>query len=107
MVSRFRVEPETAAKINHPNVVTIFRFGADDGVTLQELIQQHVPLSVFDKVEIMRQASASLHYAHEKKVVHRGVKPANIMRLRSGIVQVLDFGIARVSDSASTRLTQT
>ena len=116
--TRFRTEAETAARISHPNVVTIFRFGDEqgvpylvmeflDGLTLQELITQRTPLSLFDKIEIMRQTASGLHCAHEKGVVHRDVKPANIMRLRTGQVKIMDFGIARAFNSDSTRLTQT
>jgi serine/threonine protein kinase/formylglycine-generating enzyme required for sulfatase activity len=117
MVKRFQAEARTAASLRHPNIVTVFDFGEDDGrlflvmeyldgVTLAELIATQAPLSVAEKLSILLEAAKGLKAAHEKGILHRDVKPANIMRLADGSVKLMDFGIARVTGGADTRLTQ-
>jgi tetratricopeptide (TPR) repeat protein len=117
MVRRFRAEAKTVANLHHKNIVTVHDFGEEDGVpylvmeylegtTLQALIDRN-SLSLLEKVEIMSEAAAGLQYAHERGVTHRDVKPANIMRLADGSVKIMDFGIARMAEQTSTRLTQT
>ena len=115
MVRRFRAEAMTSAKLRHKNVVTVFDFDEANGVqylvmeyleghNLQELIDQHVVIPPLEKLSIMAEVAEGLHYAHEQGVVHRDVKPANIMRLKDGSVKIMDFGIARVTQR-NTRLT--
>ena len=117
MVRRFRVEAKTAANLQHKNIVTVHEFGEEDGVpylvmeyldgtTLHELISRN-SLSLLEKVEIMSEVAEGLHYAQERGVTHRDVKPANIMRLADGSVKIMDFGIARMATETSARLTQT
>jgi tetratricopeptide (TPR) repeat protein len=77
-----------------------------EGITLQELIGRN-SLSLLEKVEIMSEVADGLHYAHERGVTHRDVKPANIMRLADGSVKIMDFGIARIASEVSAKLTQT
>src|SRR6202007_2940006 len=78
-----------------------------EGRTLQELITQRQPLSILEKIAIMSQVADGLHCAHVNGVVHRDVKPANIMVLSDGTVKIMDFGIARATRLDATRLTQT
>ena len=116
IVRRFRTEATTVANLHHKNIVTVHEFGEDggapylvmeflDGTTLRELIDRN-SLSLLEKLEIMSSVAEGLQYAHERGVIHRDVKPANIMLLKDGSVKIMDFGIARIATEASTRLTQ-
>jgi serine/threonine protein kinase len=102
---RLQREAETIALLNHPNICTIFeidqhegsRFIAMervDGVNLK-LHMTRTTLSDGEIIEITRQVAAALEAAHEKGIVHRDIKPGNIMVGRGGLVKVLDFGLAR------------
>lgn len=121
IVSRFHAEAKTAGRLNHKNIVTIYEFGEEagtpfivmqylDGLDLQKIIADNAArqsLTLLEKLEILSEAAQGLQCAHENGVVHRDVKPANIMRLKDGSVKIMDFGIARLTSAASTRLTQT
>ncbi|HTS29249.1 MAG TPA: protein kinase [Bryobacteraceae bacterium] len=118
MVKRFRAEATTSARLQHKNIVTIHQFGEDrgkqylvmeylDGRSLLQLIRDKTPIPLLEKLEIMSEVAQGLHYAHLHDVVHRDVKPANIMWLSDGGVKVMDFGIARMMHNTGTRLTQT
>src|SRR5438445_1302996 len=115
-VARFRREAQSAAALNHPNVVSVFDTGSDDGThyivmeyiqgrTLSEVIKQDAPLLPERAVEIAQAAAEALDFAHRAGIVHRDVKPGNIMLTATGDVKVTDFGIARATSSES--LTQT
>jgi serine/threonine protein kinase len=117
LVKRFRAEATTSASLQHQNIVTVHEFGEDrgkqylvmeylDGKNLQRLIGEKAPVPMLDKLRVMSQVSHGLHHAHSHGVVHRDVKPANIMWLSDGSVKVMDFGIARVIHDAGTRLTK-
>ncbi|HEV3196358.1 MAG TPA: protein kinase [Bryobacteraceae bacterium] len=117
MVKRFRAEATTSASLQHKNIVTVHEFGEDrgqqylvmeylDGRNLQCLIRERTPVPMLDKLRIMSQVSQGLEHAHSHGVVHRDVKPANIMWLSDGSVKVMDFGIARMMHDAGTRLTK-
>lgn len=118
LTHRFRAEAMAAGSMHHKNIVTIHEFGEFegeqflvmeylDGSDLQHLIQQKTPLSLLEKNDLMIQVAQGLQCAHEHGIVHRDVKPANIMRLTDGSVKIMDFGIARITRDAATRLTQT
>ncbi len=111
---RFLREAQSAGSLKHPNIVTIYDFGEHDGApyivmeyvegtTLAEHIKQNIPLTLARKLELLEELAAGLEYAHNKGVVHRDVKPANVMVDREGILRILDFGIARVTDSGLTQ----
>ncbi|HEX2068719.1 MAG TPA: Stk1 family PASTA domain-containing Ser/Thr kinase, partial [Actinomycetota bacterium] len=115
-VARFRREAQSAAALNHPNVVSVFDTGSDDGThfivmeyvqgrTLADVIKDDAPLLPERAVEITESAAAALGFAHREGLVHRDVKPGNIMLTPTGDVKVMDFGIARAISSDS--LTQT
>jgi predicted Ser/Thr protein kinase len=113
-VERFRREVKTAARLSHPNIVTAHDAEqANDlhflvmeyveGVSLDRLVEQRGRLPVAQACEYVRQAALGLQHAHERGMVHRDIKPQNLMLTPQGQVKVLDFGLARfVSDSQPT-----
>ncbi|WP_276319894.1 protein kinase domain-containing protein [Egibacter rhizosphaerae] len=114
---RFRREAVAAAKLGHPGVVAIFDTGDDagwtylvmeyvEGVTLKERVAEEGPLPLEDVASLAEQVAAALADAHLHGLVHRDVKPANILWAPDGIVKVADFGIAKAAQS-SRDLTQT
>ena len=112
---RFLREARLAARLQHPHIVTIFDVGEHEGQpfiameyiageTLAELIARRAPLSLARKLSMMAEVCSALAYAHQHSIVHRDVKPANLMVSRnSGTVKVLDFGIARGLESSITQ----
>ena len=111
-VSRFRHEARAVAQLSHPNVVTVIDRGEDggrqfivfeyvDGESLKQLCERTGPLPVRRALEIAVAVADGLAYAHEHGVVHRDVKPQNVLVSRDGEVKVTDFGIARSQDAES------
>ena len=116
LLKRFQVEIGTTGNLRHKNIVTLYESGDESGVpylvmellegqTLESVIKGSVPLSLLDKVHIMTQVADGLAYAHSKGVIHRDVKPGNIMLLPDRTVKIMDFGIARVA-SRNTMVTR-
>ena len=112
---RFLREARTAGGLQHPNIVTIYDVGEYDeqpyiameyidGHTLAELIRQRAELPIPRRLELIESLCDGLAYAHQRGVVHRDVKPANVMVSQHGLLKVLDFGIARVLDSGLTQV---
>jgi serine/threonine protein kinase len=112
-VSRFRREALAAARLVHPNVVQVFDFGLDeethrnfivmeyvDGHSCAELLRERGTLPPDEAVEILAQSCRGLDYAHRHRVVHRDVKPGNLMRSRDGMVKLADFGIAKAAEQS-------
>jgi serine/threonine protein kinase len=117
LLARFQAEAVTHGKLHHQNIVTIYEFGEQngspyivmellEGENLQTLIQTKRNLTLLEKMRIMYQVAEGLHYAHQAGVVHRDVKPANLMLLPGGLVKIMDFGIARLVDAVSSRRTR-
>lgn len=111
-VSKFRVEAQSAASLIHPNIVNVYDVGEDDGlyyivmeliegITLKNYIQKKGRLSVRETISIAIQIANGIECAHNNQIVHRDIKPQNIMISREGKVKVTDFGIARAA-SANT-----
>ncbi|HEV8624865.1 MAG TPA: Stk1 family PASTA domain-containing Ser/Thr kinase [Acidimicrobiia bacterium] len=116
-VQRFRREAQAAANLNHPNIVAVFDWGEEDGTyfivmeyvegrSLREAIQADGPLYPNLAADLASDIAGALGYAHRNGVVHRDVKPGNILLTPQGQVKVTDFGIARAA-GASESLTQT
>src|SRR5437867_7175656 len=117
-VARFRREAQSAASLNHPNVVSVFDTGSDNGThfivmeyiqgkTLAEVIKEEAPLPPERAARVAEDVAEALSFAHEAGIVHRDVKPGNIMLSPSGDVKVLDCGIARATSSDSHAQTAT
>jgi eukaryotic-like serine/threonine-protein kinase len=113
-VSRFRREALSAARLVHPNIVQVFDFGFDEHQHQHFIVMEHVPgnscaellrdqghLDVDVAVDILTQACRGLEYAHRNGVVHRDVKPGNLLVSDAQVVKLADFGIARAVDQSS------
>ena len=109
-VSKFKVEAQSAAGLVHPNIVNVYDVGEDDtlhyivmelidGITLKKYIEKKGPLPVKEAVSIAIQVSQGIEAAHNNNIIHRDIKPQNIMISREGKVKVTDFGIARAASS--------
>src|SRR5262245_12956844 len=112
---RFAREARALAALNHPNIVGIYDTGEYEGSpfivmeyvrgeTLSELIKRRASLSVSQKLKLMEELCAGLSQAHEAGIIHRDVKPANLMVDQRNNLKILDFGIARVADAGRTRI---
>jgi serine/threonine protein kinase len=113
-VSRFQREAQAAARLVHPNVVQVFDSGLDEstgqhfivmeyieGQSCAEILRDYGWVDVEEAVSIVEQACEGLHYAHRNGVVHRDVKPGNLLRSREGVVKLADFGIAKATEQSS------
>jgi hypothetical protein len=113
-VSRFRREALAAARLVHPNIVQVFDFGFDEGSHQHFIVMEHVNgnscaellrdrghLDVEQAVDVVCQACRGLEYAHRNGVVHRDVKPGNLLVSDADVVKLADFGIARAADQSS------
>ncbi|HEY1859609.1 MAG TPA: protein kinase, partial [Gemmataceae bacterium] len=118
-VERFRREVKTAARLIHPNIVTAFDaeqvenchflvMEYVEGQSLDRVVQKRGRLPVAEACDYVRQAALGLQYAHERGMVHRDIKPQNLMRTPGGQVKILDFGLARFLSEGkpATALTQ-
>jgi hypothetical protein len=117
-VERFRREVRAAARLSHPNIVATH--DAEDagdrlflvmeyveGASLARLVEEHGPLPAAEACDYVRQAALGLQHAHERGMVHRDVKPANLIRCPDGTVKLLDFGLAMLTAERGGGLTQT
>jgi serine/threonine-protein kinase len=120
--SRFRREAQSAASLNHPSIVAVYDTGEDDvggtrtpyivmeyvdGRTLRDVLATEGRLLPQRAMEITAQVCAALEQAHRAGIVHRDIKPGNVMLTQSGEVKVMDFGIARAVTGSSSTMTQT
>lgn len=114
--SRFENEARAAALISHPNVIQVFDYGREDdiafivmqyvpGASLKDYIRDHAPLSVDESVEFTRQILDGLAAIHEAGIIHRDIKPQNVLMSNQRLLKLTDFGIARL-ESAAAGLTE-
>ena len=115
-VRRFQREALSASSLSHPNIVEMYDVGEDDGQyyivmeyvdgkTLKQVLKQRGHLSVTEVVDIMLQVTDGLAHAHDAYIIHRDIKPQNIMILPNGMIKITDFGVSTALNS--TQLTQT
>lgn len=115
-VRRFRREAMNASKMSHPNIVKIHDVGVEDGQyyivmeyvegkTLKQLVKKRGRLTKTEVIDIMLQLTDAMAHAHDRFIIHRDIKPQNVMILENGIIKITDFGIAQALNS--TELTQT
>jgi eukaryotic-like serine/threonine-protein kinase len=119
---RFRREAQNAAALNHPAIVAVYDTGEAettngplpyivmeyvDGVTLRDIVHTDGPIPAKRALEIIADACQALNFSHQHGIIHRDVKPANIMISKAGAVKVMDFGIARALADAGNSVTQT
>ncbi len=109
-VEKFYEEVRTASRLMHPAIVTAFDAGESDGLhyfameyidgkTLADIVVSNGPLHLSEAATVIRQAAMGLLHAHRAGIIHRDVKPANLMRSVDGSVKVLDLGLARISNA--------
>ncbi|OBI24609.1 MULTISPECIES: Stk1 family PASTA domain-containing Ser/Thr kinase [unclassified Mycobacterium] len=119
---RFRREAQNAAALNHPSIVAVYDTGEAetptgplpyivmeyvDGVTLRDIVHTDGPLPPRRAIEIIADACQALNFSHQNGIIHRDVKPANIMISNTNAVKVMDFGIARAIADSGNSVTQT
>lgn len=115
-IRRFHREAQSATSLAHPNIVSIYDVGEEDsiyyivmeyvdGQTLKQYIQQYAPLKVEEAIDIMKQLTSAISHAHQNHIIHRDIKPHNILIDRNGNVKITDFGIAMAL--SATSITQT
>jgi formylglycine-generating enzyme required for sulfatase activity len=111
---RFAREAAAAGKLSHPNIVTVYHLGEEgdlqylvlelvNGASLEKTLSNHQPLDSKTAVSILTQVADALDYAHSEGIVHRDVKPANILVRPDGKSKITDFGIARIASQTFTR----
>lgn len=114
LLERFYQEAQAAGGLQHPNIVTIFDMGDEggipyiamelvDGETLDQLIGRRAATAISVKLMYAYQACKAFDYAHKRGIVHRDIKPDNVMLTKDGTVKVVDFGIARVLETSRTQ----
>jgi serine/threonine-protein kinase len=107
---RFKNEARAAGGLNHPNIVTVYDAGEDSGIlylamefiegsTLEALLRTQRTLATAQTIDVVRQICEGLDFAHAKGIVHRDIKPGNIMLAAHGLVKITDFGIARAGEA--------
>jgi serine/threonine-protein kinase len=120
--ARFRREAQSAASLNHPSIVAVYDTGEDmatglpvpyivmeyvDGRTVRDLLQDDHRLLPERALEIISGVLGALDYSHQSGIVHRDIKPGNVMVTRNGDIKVMDFGIARAMSDNQATMTQT
>lgn len=111
-VENFKRESQAAAGLSHPNIVGVYDVGREgninyivmeliEGKTLNQIIEEEAPMDYRKVIDISKQVASALRVAHKNKIIHRDVKPHNIMITTDGVVKLADFGIARAVNDAT------
>ena len=111
-VENFKRESQAAAGLSHPNIVGVYDVGREgninyivmeliEGKTLNKIIEEEAPMDYRKVIDISKQVASALRIAHKNKIIHRDVKPHNIMITNDGVVKLADFGIARAVNDAT------
>lgn len=117
-LKKFETEAQAVARLSHPNIVNIYDVGMEDGInyivmelaegiTLKEYIRKKGYLSPKETVEISTQIASAISHAHKNHIIHRDIKPQNILVSDTGIIKVTDFGIAKATSSNTVTSTAT
>ena len=119
---RFRREAQNSARLNHPNIVSVYDTGSVEtsgvdvpyivmelvhGMNLRDIVRNERPLSPERAAKLLLPVTRALQASHDAGIIHRDIKPANIMVTNTGAVKVMDFGIARALDDSTSAMTQT
>ena len=119
---RFRREAQNSARLNHPNIVSVYDTGSVEtsgvdvpyivmelvhGMNLRDIVRNEGPLSPERAAKLLLPVTRALQASHDAGIIHRDIKPANIMVTNTGAVKVMDFGIARALDDSTSAMTQT
>ncbi len=109
IVARFIREAQAVALLNHPNIVSIYDIGDEDvkflsmefidGHTLRKILKQKKVIPISQVIRIMGQILDAMEYAHTKGIIHRDMKPDNIMITREGVIKIMDFGLAKIENA--------
>jgi len=117
LLKRFYREAHSTGALQHPNIVTVYDLGDQDGIpylvmeylegeSLEKIIKEKRSFTLTEKLNIMIQACEGLGYAHQRQIIHRDVKPGNVVVLKDGVVKIVDFGIAQLGNERFTRTGQ-
>jgi serine/threonine-protein kinase len=113
-LARFKREAKAAGRLTHPNIIGVFDYGETaklayivmefvDGRSLKSLLDKNERFPPTETIRIIEELLAGLQFSHDRGVVHRDIKPGNVMLTRDGQVKIADFGIARVESSSMTQ----
>lgn len=113
---RFHMESQAVAMLSHPNIVSVYDVNRSDnieyivmelveGVTLKEYMERKGALSAAETLHFVPQIASALEHAHSRGIIHRDIKPQNIIILRDGSLKVTDFGIARMTEAQQETMT--
>ena len=111
---RFFNEAQICGSLHHPNIVILYDLGEEqsmpfiameylEGKTLQQWMKSSKKLDIDTKIHIIAQVADALDYAHERGIIHRDIKPQNVMVTRDHIAKIMDFGIAKIGDEHMTK----
>lgn len=111
-ITRFKREASSIGSLSHSNIVNVYDFGSENninfivmeyiiGKTLKQIIKENIKINTLDALNIALQITKALEYAHKNNIIHRDIKPDNILITEDNLVKLTDFGIAKVTDSST------